>query len=123
MTSRNPPRTGTSPSSPAHDEDYPTTRVRHQPPPARRSMKTLLRTASRRRSRSHPRSMADPWPRAQDRVRPASAAIRLGHIHQFVSPRQSTPPQNSTRKHRPREPGLLRMPEIRDQMPEIRSVV
>ena len=72
-----------------------------------------------------PQTHGDPWPRAQSRVRPASAAIRLGHIHQFVSPRQSTPPRNSTRRHRPREPGLLRMsfPGIRSQGSGSRSKI
>jgi hypothetical protein len=60
-TSRNPPRTGTSPSSPiqrsfTQKRVYPITRAPHRPPPARRSMKTLLRTTSRRRPRSHPRT-------------------------------------------------------------------
>ncbi len=101
---------------------YPITRAPHRPPPARRSMKTLLRTAPAPRPRSHPRTHASAQALAQNRARPASAAIRLGHIHQFVSPRQSTPPQNSARKHRPREPGLLRMPipDNRDQRSEVR---
>jgi hypothetical protein len=56
---------------------------------------------------------------------PHLGAVRLGHIHKFALPVQSTPPRTPGRRRgthparltRPRnKPGLLRMSFIRDQM-------
>ena len=60
-----------------------------------------------------------------NRGRPASAAIRLGHIHQFVSPRQSTPPP---RQHPQAPPQRTRsspnaIPDHRDQICRLTSAL